>query len=83
MKKNLFGEAVLQPGDDIFHAFYGAFETDSDESLFAIDIEEDSDFGWVALIQDENGNEMAAHDFKTREELEAWLTKQSVELSDG
>lgn len=82
MKKNFFGEDILQPGDDIGALFNEQFDTDPDDTLTATDIEKDDTFGWSCTIRDEALNEVQAHDFDSEAALRAWLTRQGVETDD-
>jgi hypothetical protein len=81
MKKNAFGEPILQPGDDIGAAFSENFDTDIDATLTAWDIEEDESFGWSAIIRDEELNEMQVHDFSSEDELRDYLRDARVEIA--
>jgi hypothetical protein len=81
MKKNAFGEPILQPGDDIGAAFMDAFDTDIDATLTAWDIEEDDLFGWSCTIRDEEDNEIQVHDFASEDELREYLTTARVEIA--
>ncbi len=78
MKHNLFGERILQPGDDIYVAFVDKYDTDSDSALTAFDIDDDPVMGWSCLIEDEDCNSIQAHDFPSKEALISWLTSQDV-----
>jgi hypothetical protein len=81
MKRNAFGEPILQPGDDIGAAFSENFDTDIDQTLTAFDVEEDEDFGWSATIRDEDFNEIQVHDFSSEEELRDYLSAARVEIA--
>jgi hypothetical protein len=80
MKRNAFGEPILQEGDDILATFSETFDTSPPEIITAIDLEDDDNFGWSAVLQDENYNEIQVHDFKSEEELRSFLTSQGVEI---
>jgi hypothetical protein len=81
MKRNAFGEPILQPGDDIGAAFSETFDTDIDATLTAFDLEEDENFGWSAVIRDEDFNEIQIHDFSSEDELRNYLTAAQVEIA--
>jgi hypothetical protein len=78
----MFGEAILQPGDDIGAAFMDAFDTDIDAALTARFIEFDDVCGWSCTIEDEDCNEMQVHDFESEEALREYLTNARVNI-DG
>lgn len=80
MKRNHFGEPILQPGDDIGLAFMETYETDIDETLTAFEIDNDPNFGWTATIRDENFNEIQVHDFEDRGELVTYLEAANVRV---
>jgi hypothetical protein len=80
MKRNTFGEPILQPGDDIGAAFSETFDTDIDATLTAFDLDEDPNFGWSCVIRDEDFNEIQVHDFETEEELREYLSTARVEI---
>lgn len=82
MKKNFFGEDILQPGDDIGALFTEQFDTDPEDTLTAVDLDNDGTFGWSCTIRDEDLNEVQAHDFESEAALREWLTRQGVEI-DG
>jgi hypothetical protein len=81
MKRNAFGEPILQEGDDIMATFSETFDTDLDQTITAHDLEEDDAFGWSAVLRDEDFNEIQVHDFDTEEGLVNYLTEQGVELA--
>lgn len=81
MKKNYFGEPIVQPGDDIGAAFGETFNTDIDATLTAWDIEYDEDFGWCASIRDEELNEVQVQDFETEEALRDYLRQARVDIA--
>lgn len=82
MKKNMFGESIIQPGDDIGAAFSDRFDTDLDATLTARFIEHDDVCGWSCQIEDEDCNEMQVHDFGSEEELREFLANARVNI-DG
>jgi hypothetical protein len=82
MKRNMFGEAILQPDDDILATFMDELAVNDDESFTAFDIDDDPTFGWSCVIHaGDLGKEMQAHDFKSESDLRAWLTRQGVEIA--
>lgn len=81
MKRNAFGEPILQPGDDIGAAFSETFDTELDATLTAFDVEEDENLGWSATIRDEDFNEIQVHDFSSEEELRDYLSNARVEIA--
>lgn len=83
MKKNFFGESILQPGDDIYAAFAEQFDTSLDDTLTASSIEHEEELGWTCLIADGGLNEMQAHDFESEQALCEWLTRQGVQIDAG
>lgn len=80
MKKNVFGEPILQPGDDVGAAFSGTFDTDFEANLTAFDLDDDPTFGWSAIIRDENFNEIQVHDFESEIALREYLAAAQVEI---
>lgn len=82
MKRNAFGESILQHGDDVGLAFMEAFGTDISECLFARFIEHDENFGWTCTISDPEGNEIEAHDFESEAQLREWLSAAAVSIED-
>jgi hypothetical protein len=79
MKKNMFGESILQPEDDIAAHFADTYSSDA-EDITARDIDQDPAFGWTAILADGDLNEVQAHEFESREAIEAWLTSQGVRI---
>ena len=82
MKKNAFQETILQSGDDIAALFSEQFDTELGQRITASCVEHESGLGWTCLLQDENLNEVQAHDFNSREELEEWLAQQGVAVEE-
>lgn len=78
----MFGEAVLQPADDIAGTFSDEHGADAGGGLTARHIEEDPNFGWGCMITDDDLNEVEAQDFLSENELRTWLTEQEVAI-DG
>jgi hypothetical protein len=81
MKKNYFGDPILQPGDDIGAAFSESFDTDIDSTLTAWDIEHDDHLGWSATIRDEELNEIQVQDFESEEALREYLRQARVDIA--
>lgn len=79
MKRNMFGDDILQQGDDIAAHFS---ETHGTEGPFtAADIDLDPTFDWCASVHDEEMNEVQVHDFEDEPSLLAWLTQQEVRIT--
>jgi hypothetical protein len=78
MKRNAFNEPVMQPGDNITDTFGEHFGTDG--PFLARFIEHDETFNWTVNVEDEEGNELQAHDFESEDAVVAWLTDQGVEI---
>lgn len=77
----MFGEAILQPEDDVWDAFNEAFDSDPDEVFTASEIELDPNFGWTCLLHDDFHNELQAHDFESENQLRDWLAEQEVQIN--
>lgn len=82
MKRNMFNEAILQPGDDIAAHFAETFDTEGTITARFIDDDSESDLGWTACLMDDDGNEVQIHDFASREELIEALAAQNVEIDE-
>lgn len=82
MKRNAFGETVLEPGDDVGLAFADEYGTDIDDPMIARFVDDDPNFGWCCTLADNEGNEISAQGFETREALVKWLTDRAITIED-
>lgn len=84
MKRNMFGEAIAQPGDDL-GSVLEAHDIDAcaDVEVLPESIELDPSFGWTATLQayDDGSDdvvEVQVHDFTSEEELRTYLRERHV-----
>lgn len=81
MKRNMFGDMKIQPGDDIQALWNDEFGT-TEPVITAFDIGDDTDagLGWTASLTDDDLNESEVHDFESEAALRAFLAEQGVEI---
>ena len=87
MRRNLFGEPIAQPDDDITAIWTERFYLeDGDPLLSAMDIcQEQIGFdgkpdGWSCTIEDEEGNMITVADFDSEADIVTWLDLHNVEV---
>lgn len=82
MKRNMFNEMKIQPGDDIQALWNDEFGT-TDPNIVARDLEDDSesDMGWTCSLRDDDYNESECHDFESEQALRDFLAQQGVEIA--
>lgn len=82
MRRNMFGEAQPEPGDDL----HAAFEEDTDGGAAGLECEaesfEDAEHlgGWCCSVRNADGEELTVRGFATREALTEYLTDHGVDL---
>lgn len=84
-KKNMFGEVIAQPGDgydDFALPYFEAQELDDPVEITHANVEFDDTCKWNASMFTEDGGEIQAHDFETKDDIVAWL-KDVVRLDDS
>jgi hypothetical protein len=81
MKKNFFGDPILQPGDDIGAAFSETFDTDIDAPSPRGTSSMTTTMGWSATIRDEELNEIQVQDFESEEALRDYLRQARVDIA--
>lgn len=81
MKRNLFGEMKIQPGDDLCALWSEEYDVPVEDQEFdVLDIAEDENFGWGCTLQDSDGNEAELHDFSSKDALMKYLEENGVEV---
>lgn len=82
MKTNMTGDKILQPGDDIWAFFSENYGVEQGEEINASGLQLDPNFGWCCTLQDENFNEVQAHDFPDYNQLSQWLVDQGIYVGE-
>lgn len=85
MKRNMFGETIAQPGDgydDFAIPYFEANDLEDPVEIISANVEFDEVCKWTASMFTEDGGEIQAHDFETKDDLVAWL-KEVVRLDDS
>lgn len=83
MKRNAFGDIILQPGDDPVAAFGDEYGLDMSDNLIGFRfVEEDLSFDWCCELEAESGETMAVHNFETEAQLRDWLNIHGIEGID-
>lgn len=80
MKYNAFNEPIIQPGDDVGVVFGDKFGLETDAHLTARFIEHDENFNWCCQIETDDGDEISAHDFESKEALIEFLKGANVDI---
>lgn len=81
MKRNLFGEIKIQPGEDLAAVWSEEYGVPVEEQEFdVLGIAEDENFGWGCTLQDSEGNEAEVHDFSSQESLLKYLLENGLEV---
>jgi hypothetical protein len=82
MKRNMMGEARIQPGDDLFAIWMDEFGPEDPDQvrITARDLSHEDPFAWTCSLSDDEGNESECHDFETEADLRDFLTQQGVEI---
>lgn len=79
MRTNVFNEPIFQPGDDFFAEWVNFFGEDPEREIARF-IEYDDDLGWGCEIADNNDRTAQVTEFKSEEDLRAWLTDNKIEI---
>jgi len=84
MKRNFFGNAILQPGDDIAAIWSDEFGDFIDvfARFIESDLNSDNEEMWVCVLADNEEHELGVQDFPTEEALRKWLSDQRIEISE-
>lgn len=84
MKRNMFGEVIIQPGDDPTALWHDVHAPEEDPRLEAFDINNEDAYtlGWTCTLRNADNwdQEMQVHDFPTREALVSFLESHCVEI---
>lgn len=80
MKRNMFNEAIAQPGDDLGMVLEEhGIDACATMRVQEGSIDEDPNFGWSAVLEDEDFNEVQVHDFDSEAAIRAYLIERNVE----
>lgn len=83
MKRNAFGEVIIEPTDDPYYVFADVLDVDMSDNLLGYRFaEEDPNFGWCCEIESEGGTAAQVHGFADLESLKNWMEQHSIESID-
>lgn len=83
MKRNMFGEAIAQPGDDLGSVLEeNGIDGMSDLEVVEESLNNDPSCGWSCSLRTDECEEVQVHDFPDEPSLRLWLKERNVKGHD-